>query len=132
MKVVSLYDAYNEWVNILNNINKYHFTEYNVREELEKIECKILEYDKGFELLINLKIINNYRKLLHNKDLTKSQKRFMILKLFESADICESILNIKKNYLLNEEEIVIKNWLKIALFINNLKEHILFCGCNLI
>ena len=123
-----LYDLYQERMDIIENnyLNK-HFR----REKLEKVEFKILEQYQGYELLINLKTISTSRMMLEYEDLSNQQKDFILLRIFDSIKICENILKLEKHALLDENEIFIKNWLKLKLLFNSLKEKILLCGCNI-
>ncbi len=123
-----LYDLYQERINIIENnyLNK-HFR----REKLEKVEFKILEQYQGYELLINLKTISTSHMMLEYEDLSNQQKDFILLRIFDSIKICENILKLEDDSLLNENEIFIKNWLKVKLLFNSLKEKILLCGCNI-
>tara|TARA_B100001093_G_C26841453_1_gene1020763 strand:+ start:2229 stop:2612 length:384 start_codon:yes stop_codon:yes gene_type:complete len=123
-----LYDLYQERINIIENnyLNK-HFR----REKLEKVEFKILEQYQGYELLINLKTISTSHMMLEYEDLSNQQKDFILLRIFDSIKICENILKLEDDSLLNENEIFIKFWLKFKLLFNSLKEKILLCGCNI-
>jgi hypothetical protein len=124
-------DLYNLYEQRLDLIKNNYLNNYSKREKLEKVEFKILEHYKGFELLINLKIISNNRMILGYEKITKQQKDFILLKLFDSTRICENILNLKQDSLLYKNEIFTKNWLKIKLLFNGLKENLLLCGCKL-
>jgi len=123
-----LYDLYQERIDIIEN---NYFNKNSRREKLEKVEFKILEQYQGYELLINLKIISTSRMILEYEDLSNQQKDFILLRIFDSIKICENILKLEDDSLLNENEIFIKNWLKVKLLFNSLKEKILLCGCNI-
>ena len=124
----SLKELYYKRKNIINNkyINYKDF-----KKDLDFIEFKLLQHSKGYELLINLKIINNNRNKLVINGLTKDEKIYLFLKLTESVEICENILKLKENSLLSDEEIFIKNWLKFKLVLIEFKEKLLFCGCKM-
>ena len=123
-----LYDLYEERLDIIesNYLNKY-----SRREKLEKIELDILEQYQGYELLINLKVISTSRMILEYEDLTNKEIDLILLRIFDSAKICENILKLEEDTLLDENEIFIKKWFKIKLLFNSLKEKILLCGCKL-
>ena len=123
-----LYDLYEERLDIIENI---YLNNYSKREKLQKVEFKILEQYKGFELFINLKIIKHSRYVLLHERLNKEQRQFILLKIFDSTKICENILKLEEDTLLDENEIFIKKWFKIKLLFNSLKEKILLCGCKL-
>lgn len=123
-----LYDLYQERIDIIEN---NYLNKHSRREKLEKVEFKILEQYQGYELLINLKTISNSRMILEYEDLSNQQKDFILLRIFDSIKICENILKLQKHALLDENEIFIKNWLKLKLLFNSLKEKLLLCGCNI-
>lgn len=123
-----LYDLYEERLDIIENI---YLNNYSKREKLQKVEFKILEQYKGFELFINLKIIKHSRYVLKNNKLNKEEKDFLILKIIDSTNICENILKLQEDTLLDENEIFIKICFKVKLLFNNLKEKLLLCGCKL-
>ena len=123
-----LYDLYEERLDIIENS---YLNNYSKREKLQKVEFKILEQYKGFELFINLKIIKHSRYVLLHERLNKEQRQFILLKIFDSTKICENILKLEEDTLLDENEIFIKKWFKIKLLFNSLKEKILLCGCKL-
>ena len=123
-----LYDLYQERIDIIeyNYLNKHCR-----REKLEKVEFKILELYQGYELLVNLKTISTSRMMLEYEELSNQQKDFILLRILDSITICENILKLEKDALLDENEIFIKNWLKLKLLFNSLKEKLLLCGCNI-
>ena len=123
-----LYDLYEERVDIIKNI---YLNNYSKREKLQKVEFKILEQYKGFELFINLKIIKHSKHVLKNNKLNKEEKDFLLLRIFDSTKICENILKLEEDSLLEKNEIFIKKWFKIKLLFNSLKEKLLLCGCKL-
>ena len=123
-----LYDFYQECIDIIEN---NYLNKYTRREKLQKVEFKILEQYKGFELFINLKIIKHSRYVLERERLNNEQREFILLKIFDSTKICENILKLEEDTLLYENEIFIKKWFKIKLLFNSLKEKILLCGCKL-
>ena len=123
-----LYDLYQERIDIIEN---NYLNKHSRREKLEKVEFKILEQYQGYELLINLKTISNSRMILEYEDLSNQQKDFILLRIFDSIKICENILKLQKHALLDENEIFIKNWLKLKLLFNSLKEKLVLCGCNI-
>tara|TARA_Y100000389_G_scaffold39636_1_gene34080 strand:+ start:2017 stop:2388 length:372 start_codon:yes stop_codon:yes gene_type:complete len=120
-------DLYEERLYIIENS---YLNNYSKREKLQKVELKKLQKD-SFELFINLKIIKQNRYILKNKKLNKEEKDFLILKIIDSTNICENLLKLEEDTLLNENEIFIKKWLKIKLLFNSLKEKLLLCGCKL-
>ena len=124
-------DLYNLYEQRLDLIKNNYLNNYSKREKLEKVEFKILEQYQGYELLINLKTISTSRMMLEYEDLSNQQKDFILLRIFDSIKICENILKLEKHALLDENEIFIKNWLKLKLLFNSLKEKILLCGCNI-
>ena len=122
---------------LINNI--YNYTPSRLGIEIDNIENRILKEEKGMALLINLYIIAENRRALENLTIkNEEQRKFKFLKLIECANICEVILNLKKDALLSNEEIIYKKWLNISgymdkftkHFINEFKENLLFCGCN--
>ena len=123
-----LYDLYEERVDIIENS---YLNNYSKREKLQKVEFKILEQYKGFELFINLKIIKHSKHVLKNNKLNKEEKDFLLLRIFDSTKICENILKLEEDSLLEKNEIFIKKWFKIKLLFNSLKEKLLLCGCKL-
>tara|TARA_B100000035_G_scaffold315336_1_gene335325 strand:+ start:1079 stop:1462 length:384 start_codon:yes stop_codon:yes gene_type:complete len=123
-----LYDFYQECIDIIEN---NYLNKYTRREKLQKVEFKILEQYQGYELLINLKTISTSRMILEYEDLSNQQKDFILLRIFDSIKICENILNLEDNTLLNENKIFIKFWLKFKLLFNNLKEKLLLFRCNI-
>ena len=123
-----LYDLYQQRMDIIEN---NYLNKHSRREKLEKVEFKILEQYQGYELLINFKTISTSRMILEYEELTNQQKDFILLRIFDSIKICENILKLEDDSLLNENEIFIKFWLKFKLLFNSLKEKILLCGCNI-
>lgn len=123
-----LYDLYQERIDIIEN---NYFNKHSRREKLEKVEFKILEQYQGYELLVNLKTISSSRMILEYEDLSNQQKDLILLRIFDSIKICENILKLEDDSLLDENEIFIKNWLKLKLLFNSLKEKLLLCGCNI-
>jgi len=133
----SLKELYYERINIIKNI--YNHNPKSLYKFVDTIESEILKDEKGMILLVNLQIISENRRELENLHIKNAEERkFKFLKLLESANNCENILNLNKDSIITYEEKIYKNWITIMgymsnftnNFINEFKEFILLCRCN--